>query len=60
MDNNSLTKLSPLPDKVNKYLHCKLLHERKNVWDGSYRYDDQSKNNIPDIRSICPICDKDK
>lgn len=48
---------SELPREVEKHFLCKLLHIRTPIWDGTYRYDEISQEDVPNIRHICEICD---
>ena len=54
------TTLSEFPKEVERYFICKLLHQRRAEWDGSYRYDEILKRKVPDIKMICVICSKGK
>lgn len=52
------TTTSEFPKELKDYFMCKLLHERKPVWNGEYK-EFQGKM-IPDTRWVCEICDKEK
>lgn len=55
-----VTTCSEFPKDVERYFLCVLLHKRRPIWDGDYRYDEFSKKNVPNIRWVCDICDQCK
>jgi hypothetical protein len=55
---SNITALRPLPKAIMEHFRCRLLHETKPTWDGTYYYDEQLGINLPNIKYFCKICDK--
>jgi hypothetical protein len=53
-----LTTTSKFPKEIQSYFMCKLLHNRKPIFDGTYRYDEIYKKEVPNIKWVCDLCDK--
>ncbi len=53
------TTISEFPKQLVKYFTCKLLHDKVGTWDGTYYYDEENCQFIPNIKYKCKICDKD-
>ncbi len=56
---DNLTTISEIPPQIVKWGQCLLLHEKRPFWDGSYYYDKFSGKNLPNIKHLCKVCDKD-
>lgn len=54
------TTLSPFPKEVEKNFLCRLLHQKRPIWDGDYRLDELSGKKIPNVIWVCDICSKSK
>lgn len=54
----SVTTCNELPDELQNYFLCLLLHTREKVWDGTYRYDELLDKDIPNVKMVCRICDE--
>ena len=54
-----ITSISEMPKAVIKYFSCLLLHEKEQIWDGTYYYHGESGQFLPNIKSRCKVCDKD-
>lgn len=56
---DSPTTLSPIPKAILRWSQCLLLHEKCPFWDGTYYYDKNLDKNLPNIKYLCKVCDKD-
>lgn len=55
----NLTKISEFPKQLISYFACKLLHEKEQLWDGTYYYHGGIGKFLPNIKYKCKVCDKD-
>lgn len=53
------TTIGSFPKELVDYFRCKLLHEKRPYWDGTFYYDKNLDKNLPNIKYLCKVCDKD-
>lgn len=54
------TSVSPLPEKINKMLNCKILHEKIPILTGAKKFNEHSKEWEWEIILKCPKCEGEK
>ncbi len=51
------TSVKPIPEKVQKFFMCQLLHERRPILTGKIIWDEIIKEDIREIKWMCDICE---